>query len=112
MVDVTARVNDEPNESVRELNGKEASATATPTTITSPLATLFVKETDSVLEQLKHATLFCCTSADAAWTGNLATVSRSVAEATTSMKAIRFLSIRNASRSEQASRKQIAFLPH
>jgi hypothetical protein len=59
-------VNDELKESVRELSVKEASAITTPITITSPLATLLEKETESVLEQLEHSTLFCCTSADAA----------------------------------------------
>jgi hypothetical protein len=59
-------VNDELRESVSELKAKEAPATTTPTTITSPFATLFVKEAERVLEQLKHPTLFCCTTADAA----------------------------------------------
>jgi hypothetical protein len=66
LFDAAASVNEEPNESVMEFNGMEASATTTPTTITSPLATLFVNETDRVFEQPMQPLLFCCTRAEAA----------------------------------------------
>jgi hypothetical protein len=95
LVDVTAWVNDEPNESVREVNAKEAPPTTTPTSITSPLATLLVKETESELEQPRHPPLFCCTSAEAACTGNNATANRSVAEIPNSVKRTGFLSMRH-----------------